>query len=184
MDTDAGQGAQLTATQIGEARAGDDAQPHAADDARIPAPAADFGAERLARDAGDEVEDEVEDEDDRPTVESHAWLKRDDYWQRTTYIAVTGRHTATAPQTRPLPRPRRFRKPAPVRSVLILALTLALIVVIPLGVVMAQRAGETQIKLPTSIPGLTQPTATHTATHTPVPTATIRPTATPKSKKN
>jgi hypothetical protein len=70
-----------------------------------------------------------------------------------------------------------------VRSVLILALTLALIVVIPLGVVMAQHAAETHIRLPSSIPGLTQPTATHTATHTPVPTATIRPTATPKPKK-
>lgn len=128
----------------------------------------------------EEIADELPpDADERPTVEHQAWLKQDDYWKRTTYIAVTGRQTAAAPHTRPLPRPHRFRRRSPVRSVLILALTLALIVLIPVGVVVAQREAATHIKLPTSIPGLSQPTPTLT----PAPTATTKPTATPKKKK-
>lgn len=131
------------------------------------ASAAEIGAERLHKD------------DDHPTVQSEAWLKQDDYWQRTTYIAVTGRHTAQRPPTRPLPRPNRFRRPSPLRSVVILALTLALMALIPIGVLVAQREAAAHIKIPTSIPGLSQPTATptHAATTTPV-----KPTATPKKK--
>lgn len=129
----------------------------------------------------DEIVDEVlDDDDDRPTVEHQAWIKQDDYWQRTTYIAITGRQTASAPHTRPLPRPRRFRRPAPLRSAMILLLTLALIVLIPIGVVLAKQEAESHIKLPTSIPGLTQPTPTHIPVAT---STTVKPTATPKKKK-
>jgi hypothetical protein len=184
MDTDAGPGARLSAAQASGTRDDVGGQAAAEDDARASVTAADIGAERLASDAdyasdaGDAGEI-VGDGGVRPTVESQAWLKQDDYWQRTTYIAVTGRHTAAAPPTRPLPRPHRFRKSSRVRSILVLALTLALIVVIPMGVVMAQRAAETHITLPTGIPGLTEPTQ---PIHTPTPTATIKPTVTPKKK--
>jgi hypothetical protein len=118
---------------------------------------------------------------DRPTVAHQSWLKEDDYWQRTTYTAITGRHTRVARPTRPLPRPRRFRRPSPVRSAVVLALTVALIVLIPLGVVVAQREAQAHIQLPSSlptIPGLTQPTPTHTPR--PTVTPTVKPTATPK----
>lgn len=170
MDSDAMQGARLAATQA-DATHNDASAPVGAqsgvEDASAAMSADEIGAERLESDEGE-----------RPTVESRAWLKQDDYWQRTTYIAVTGRHTASAPPTRPLPRPHRFRKSSRVRSLLTLALTLALIVVIPVGVLLAQHAAETHIKLPTSIPGLTAPTPTHT----PAPTVTAKPTPTPKKK--
>lgn len=120
-------------------------------------------------------------DDERPTVEHRSWLKQDDYWQRTTYTAITGRHTRAARPTRPLPRPRRFRRPSPVRSAIVLALTLALIVLIPLGVVVAQREAQAHIQLPSSIPGLTEPTPTHTPR--PTVTPTVKPTATPKKHK-
>jgi hypothetical protein len=107
---------------------------------------------------------------DEPTVEHKAWLKEDDYWQRSTYIAVTGRQTVSLKQTRPLPRPDRFRKLSLWRSMTIFGLTIALIVLIPLGVIFAQRAAADHLKLPTSIPGLSQPTASPVGTHTITPT--------------
>lgn len=176
MDTDAAQGARLSTAQASVTQNGDSALPEAEDEARTPMTAADISAERLARDDGGDGDDG---DSVRPTIESQAWLKQDNYWQRTTYIAVTGRHTAAAPLTRPLPRPHRFRKSSRARSILILALTLALIVVIPLGVVMAQHAAETHIKLPTNIPGLTEPTQ---PTQMRTPTETITPTVKPKQK--
>lgn len=109
-------------------------------------------------------------ESERPTIEHQAWLKEDDYWQRSTYIAVTGRQTVRLKQTRPLPRPDRFRKPSIWRSLTIFGLTIALIVLIPLGVIFAQRVASTHLKLPTSIPGLSQPTVTPVGTHTITPT--------------
>ncbi|HEX8983295.1 MAG TPA: hypothetical protein VF792_11025 [Ktedonobacterales bacterium] len=108
-------------------------------------------------------------ESDEPTVEHKAWLKDDDYWQRSTYIAVTGRQTVSLKQTRPLPRPDRFRKFSLWRSVTIFGLTIALIVLIPLGVIFAQRTASEHLKLPTSIPGLS-PTVTPVRTHTITPT--------------
>lgn len=163
MDPDAGQGRNVTATELSEEVAGgplpaESGQPMATT-------AADISDERLTK------------SDERPTVESDAWLRQDDYLQRMTYIAVTGRHTAQRPPTRPLPRPHRFRPPSRTRSIVILALTLALIVLIPIGVIVAQREASAKIKLPTSIPGLTQPTPTHAPTSTPA-----KPTATPKKK--
>lgn len=136
-----------------------------------------FAAQTGAADApviADEVS--ANEEDERPTVAHAAWLRGDDYWKRTTYIAVTGRHTAVTPTSRPLPRPRRFRRPAPVRSVMVLALTIILIALIPIGAAIAAREGAARIKLPTNIPGFSQPTATPTVT----PTATRKSTATPK----
>ena len=125
-----------------------------------------------------EIADEVlEDDDQQPTVEHRAWLKKDDYWRRTTYIAVTGRHTAALPRTRRLPPPRRFRNPRPVRSGLVLALVIALIVLIPFGIVAMQRQ-VANIHLPSNIPGVTVPTPSHT----PTPTVTVKPTSTPKKK--
>lgn len=172
MDTHAGQGEQSTISYNGAAPLTADSRPRpeeALPEELAHAHTAMAGiADELAPDA-----------DDRPTVETRAWLKQDDYWKRTTYIAVTGRHTAAAPGTRPLPRPKRFQRRSRVRSLLILALTLALIVLIPLGVVVAQQEAAAHIKLPTNIPGLSQPTPTLT----PAPTATTKPTATPKKKK-
>lgn len=135
--------------------------------------ASDADSEQLAPDVGE-----------RPTVAHQSWLTQDDYWQRTTYIALTGRHPHGAPPTRPLPRPHRFRRPSPARSAVVLALTVALIVLIPLGVVVAQREAQAHIQLPSglpNIPGLTQPTPTHTPR--PTVTPTVKPTATPKKHK-
>lgn len=117
-------------------------------------------------------------EDDRPTVEHRAWLRQDDYWKRTTYIAATGRHTATAPQMRALPRPNRFRQPTPIRSAIVLLLIVGMIVLIPVGVGRAQHWAETHITLPSTIPGITTPAPTHTTT----PGKRATPTATPKKK--
>jgi hypothetical protein len=168
MDSDIGQGEHVSATRTTYAPA--DGAWSGDVGASVMTSAAEISAERLDGDA------------ERPTVESAAWLKQDDYWKRTTYIAVTGRQTAAAPHTRPLPRPRRFRRPSHIRSMLVLALMLALIVLIPVGVVVAQREASARIKLPTSIPaipGFSQPTVapTHAPTTTPV-----KPTATPKKK--
>jgi hypothetical protein len=163
MEHDAGQG-ELSSTQSSAVQfaSGRESQPGARESATV-------------REIADET---LGEEDERPTVEHQAWLKKDDYWQRSTYIAVTGRQTSAAPQTRPLPRPNRFRKSSPLRSITILILTVALIVLIPVGVILAQRAAEKTIKLPTNIPGFSQPTQTLT----PAPTHTAKPTATPKKK--
>ena len=118
-------------------------------------------------------------DDDRPTVEHRAWLRQDDYWKRTTYIAATGRHTATAPRTRALPRPNRFHQPRPIRSGIVLILIVGVIALVPVGVVRAQRWAEQHISLPSTIPGVTLPAPTHTAT----PAKHGTPTATPKKKK-
>lgn len=116
-------------------------------------------------------------EDDKsPTVKHQAWLKNDDYWQRSTYIALTGRQTAAPHQTRPIPRPERFQKQSTLRSLTILGLTLALIVFIPIGVIVANNLGATHLKMPTSLPGLAQPTTTPVSTHT------VTATPTPKKK--
>ena len=117
-------------------------------------------------------------EDDRPTVEHRAWLRQDDYWKRTTYIAATGRHTTAAPHTRALPRPNRFHQPTPIRSTIVLALIVGMVILIPVGVVRAQHWAESHITLPSTIPGVTAPAPTHTAT----PAKHRTPTATPKKK--
>lgn len=111
----------------------------------------------------------------QPTVERQAWIKEDDYWARTTYIAATGRQTAKRPATQPLPRPERFHRPSRVRSGLTLALLVALVILIPMGVVTAQRAAATHIHLPTSIPGISQPTTAPTVSPTIAPTKTKTP---------
>src|SRR6185312_3686500 len=88
MDTDAGPGVRLSAAQASGTRDDGGRQAEAEGDARASVTAADIGAERLVSDAGD-AGDVDSDGGVRPTVESQAWLKQDDYWQRTTYIAVT-----------------------------------------------------------------------------------------------
>ena len=177
MEHDAVQGMRLSAEQNGSAPSPAAAQEQLPVDAPLPAGTrADSASAGAAGEALSEV-------DERPTVEHGAWLKQDDYWKRTTYVAATGRQTASAPASRPMPRPSRFRKPAPVRSSFLLLLTLALIVLIPLGVLAAQRYGEAHIKLPTNIlniPGIVQPhTPTSVSTRTTTP---VKPTATPKKK--
>jgi hypothetical protein len=182
MDHDARHGERLPTTtaatqpdsQTGASPISSHVEPHMSDGAEVnEEQASDADSERLVPDGGE-----------RPTVAHQSWLTQDDYWQRTTYIALTGRHTRAAPPTRPLPRPRRFRRPSRVRSAVVLALTVALIVLIPLGVVAAQREAQAHIQLPSglpNIPGLTQPTPTHTPR--PTVTPTVKPTATPKKHK-
>lgn len=97
-----------------------------------------------------------------PSVAHQAWLKEDDYWQRTTFVAATGRQTAVLPKRRRLPRPTRFQSKSPWSSLIVLGLTVALMVLIPLGVLLAQREGESLIRLPTTLPFLVQPTPTNT----------------------
>lgn len=146
---------------------------------RPPASAAEMSAEQTSDAAAERL---ISDAGEHPTVAHQSWLKDDDYWQRTTYIALTGRHTRVAQPTRPLPRPHRFRRPSPVRSAVVLALTLALILLIPLGVVVAQHEAQAHIQLPSqlpNIPGLTEPTHTPRPTHTP----TVKPTTTPTKHK-
>jgi hypothetical protein len=181
MDHDAKQGESLSAPVTAMQHDAETITAAAAPDAgkRLPASAAEMSGEQTSDAAAERL---VSDAGDLPTVAHQSWLKEDDYWQRTTYIAITGRHTRVAQPTRPLPRPRRFRRPSPVRSVVVLALTLTLIVLIPLGVVVAQHEAQAHIQLPAglpSIPGLTEPT------HTPRPTITptVKPTTTPTKHK-
>lgn len=158
MDPDASQGYDVSADiEQGQAAA---SPPVAASGVRI--------THRLASDALDD--------DGPPTVERAAWLRDDDYWRKVTYMSATGRHAAERAATRPLPRPDRFRKRSPLRSLIILALVIGLIVLIPIGVVTAERMAS-QIVLPANIPGINQPTEVP-ATHTPP----LKPTATPKHK--
>lgn len=170
MEHDAGQGTHVSAEQNG-------ATPSTAGARERQATGAPQFAAHAEMAAAQPAEESLPEMDERPTVEHDAWLKQDDYWKRTTYIALTGRQTASAPASRPLPRPSRFHKPSLVRSSLTLLLTLALIALIPIGVLAAQRYAESHIKLPTSIPGIVHP-------KTPTPTATkpVKPTATPKKK--
>lgn len=181
MDHDARHAERLSAPATATERDAETITASATPDAgkRSPVSAAEIGGEQDSDAAPERL---ISDVGDHPTVAHQSWLKQDDYWQRTTYTAITGRHTRSARPTRPLPRPRRFRRPAPMRSAVVLALTLALIVLIPLGVVIAQREAQAHIQLPSqlpNVPGLTEPT------HTPRPTVTptVKPTATPTKHK-
>jgi len=181
MDHDARHAERLSAPATATQRDAETITASAAPDAgkRSPASAAQISGEQSSAAAADRL---ISEAGDHPTVAHQSWLKQDDYWQRTTYTAITGRHTRSAQPTRPLPRPRRFRRPSPMRSAVVLALTLALIVLIPLGVVVAQREAQAHIQLPSqlpNIPGLAEPT------HTPRPTVspTVKPTTTPAKHK-
>lgn len=182
MEHDAGQGEHTPAQQNGAYPSTSGALSHPEVEAAQGAARAHAGmaAARSTEETlkKDEERPAIEDDEERPTVEHRAWLRHDDYWKRTTYVAITGRLSATAPQSRALPRPSRFHKPTPVRSSLVLLLIIALIVLIPIGVVVAQREAEAHIKLPSSIPGITLPWAA-----TPTATQAATPTATPKKKK-
>ncbi len=158
MEPDVSQGVDIS-------QSGQDAD-HAA---RMDGAAVQTGAPREAR-----VTRALE-SDAEPAVERSSWLRDDDYWRKVTYISATGRRPGDRLATRPLPRPDRFRKSSPLRSIVILALVIALIVLIPVGVVMAARAAA-QLTLPSVIPGVSQPTVT------PVSHATVTSTATPKKK--
>jgi hypothetical protein len=111
-----------------------------------------------------------------PAVKQSAWLKDDDYWRNVTYMSATGRHPASRPATRPLPRPDRFPTPSRLRSGVVLILVIALIILVPVGVVMAGNAAS-HFTIPGNIPGISPPTVTST----PIPTHA--PTATPKKKR-
>ncbi len=170
MEHDAGQGEHVSALQNGASPSDAEAQEHQVTQAQD-----GVASVRAERTAAASTMEALQQEEGHPTVEHRAWLRPDDYWKRTTYVAITGRLSATAPQSRALPRPSRFHKPTPVRSSLVLVLIVALIVLIPIGVVVAQHYAEAHIKLPTNIPGITQP-----QTATPAPTHAAKPTATPK----
>jgi len=111
------------------------------------------------------------------SVARAAWLRDEEYWRNVTYISATGRRPGDRPVTRPLPRPDRFQRPEPLRSSAALVLVIALIILIPIGVVVAWHETAGHITIPTSIPGITEPTVT------PATTPTLTPTATPKKKK-
>jgi hypothetical protein len=116
---------------------------------------------------------EPDHEAEPPQVERSAWLKDDNFWRTETYMTATGRRPSVQAAARPLPPPRRFRAPTPLRSAMVLLLVLALMVLIPIGVVMAGREAAGHLTLPGKIPGITVPTLT------PIhPNAT--PSATPK----
>lgn len=116
-------------------------------------------------------------DDAPPSVERRAWLRDDDYWRKVTYMSATGRRAGDRPPTRPLPRPDRFAARSPWRSLVILALVIALIILIPYGVITVAREAS-KFVLPGNIPGISQPTAVP-PTYTPAP----KPTATPHHKK-
>lgn len=143
--------------------------------ARVDSAAVQTGAPRGARVTQAFAPDSASQSDEAPVVERSSWLRDDDYWRKVTYISATGRRPGDRIATRPLPRPDRFHKRSPLQSIVILTLVIALIILIPVGVVMAARAAA-QLTLPSVIPGISQPTAS------PVNHATVTPTATPKKK--
>jgi hypothetical protein len=111
------------------------------------------------------------------TVQQSAWLRDDDYWRTVTYMSATGRRPGDKLATRPLPRPERFPASRPIRSAVVLLIVVALIILIPIGVVIAGSAAS-HITIPNiipAIPGINQPTATPVPTHAPTPA--------PKKKK-
>jgi hypothetical protein len=114
--------------------------------------------------------------DAKPQVERSAWLRDEDYWRKVTYMSATGRRPGDRLATRPLPRPDRFPTPSRLRSTIILSLVIALMILTPIGIIVARNA-VSHITIPTTIPGFTQPTVT------PAPAPTLTPTATPKKKK-
>jgi hypothetical protein len=108
-------------------------------------------------------------------VAPSSWIQDDGYVRTVMYMSATGKRPSVHSPTNPLRRPNRFHASSPVRSLAILTLVAVLIVAIPIGVVMADRAASS-FTLP-SIPGISGPTAT------PVIHTTVTPTATPKAKK-
>ncbi len=116
-----------------------------------------------------------------PQVEKSAWLRDDDYWRTVTFMAATGKRPSIQLPSRPLPVPDRFRPSSPTRSMAVLALVVALIILIPLGVVVAGDIASAYITLPAKIPGISLPTITPANSGTLTPT--VAPTATPKKKK-
>ena len=109
---------------------------------------------------------------DEVSVAEDSWLSQEDYWNTSTFIAITGkRRAAPRPDTRPLPRPQRFRPPSRVRSI---SAFIALIVVLfalifGSGIVYRDTVALTNKYL--------HPTAQ------PTTTPNVSPTATPITKK-
>ncbi len=138
------------------------------------APHGERGARALASEAAANGET-------APHVERSAWLRDDDYWRTVTYMAATGKRPSIRFASRPLPAPDRFRPSSPARSMVVLALVVALIILIPVGVVVAENIASAHLSLPSKFPGITLPTSTPAISGTVTPT--VAPTATPKKKK-
>lgn len=107
-----------------------------------------------------------------PEISSSRWLPADEAenaWRTGTMRAITGKHRAVRPRTRPLPSPKRFRRAAPVRSGFLLVLTIALVIAGTIGAVdLGQQAYRTYQQ---SRPHVTVTPAPHHAT----PTLTATP---------
>jgi hypothetical protein len=98
------------------------------------------------------------------------------------YMSATGKHPVIGGPTIPLYRPTRFRSVSPLRSMVILLLVVGLIIGIPVGVIMADRA-TSNLQLP-GLPGIQGiPGISATATPVTTPTITVAPTRSPTKKK-
>lgn len=118
--------------------------------------------------------------DAAPQVERSAWLRDENYWRTVTYMTATGRRPGSQTKSRPLAPPDRFRSSNPLRSAAVLIVVIALIILIPVGVVIAGNVAAAHITIPSNIPGITLPTATPVSHETVTPAVT--PSVTPKKK--
>jgi hypothetical protein len=112
-------------------------------------------------------------------IDRTSWIQDDDSFRTVMYMSATGKHPVIGGPTIPLYRPTRFRSASPLRSMVILLLVVGLIIGIPVGVIMADRA-TSNLQLP-GLPGI--PGISATATPVTTPTITVTPTRTPIKKK-
>lgn len=112
-------------------------------------------------------------------IDRASWIQEDDSFRTVMYMSATGKHPVIGGPTVPLYRPTRFRSASPLRSMVILLLVVGLIIIIPVGVILADRA-TSNIQLPglPAIPGVSA-----TATPLLTPSITVSPTKTPTKKK-
>lgn len=106
-------------------------------------------------------------------IDRSSWIQEDDSVRAVLYMSATGKHPLIGGPTVPLYRPNRFHSPSPLRSMVILLVVVALIIVIPIGVILADRATSS-----IQIPGISGGSATETPATTTTPAVTV--TVTPK----
>lgn len=114
-----------------------------------------------------------EDNATRPLFERDHWVDDPNFWDTTSFIALTGRHPVPRPKPRTLPPPQRFKPIERWQSYLVLAIVLVAILITVYGVIQIEHYGSNALHQLT-------PKATPTVTYTPVPSPTAK--STPKHK--
>lgn len=92
-----------------------------------------------------------------------------EFWDTSSFIAMTGRHPVPRPKARTLPPPQRFKPARPWVSYVVLGIVVVGILISLIGVVLVGHY-STDILRP-----VTTPTVQPTPTVTPIPTATPKP---------